>query len=172
MSMRRYLAVPVLLALAACSSVASSPTPAAVTPSTAASASTSESAAASESSAASSGEASEIETEDSKLGTILVDADGNTIYFFDNDEKGVSNCTGDCLTNWPPVAVDGTPEAGDGVDATLGTLDHPGGQPQLTVNGFPAYYFAGDSAAGDTNGQGVGGIWFVFGSDGEPIRNS
>ncbi len=107
---------------------------------------------------------------DSDLGQILTDADGNVIYYFANDEEGVSNCEGDCLSNWPPVAVDGSPTAGDGVSAQLGTVDGNDGSTQLTVNGYPAYYFAGDQAAGDTNGQGVGGIWWVFGADGEPIE--
>jgi predicted lipoprotein with Yx(FWY)xxD motif len=107
---------------------------------------------------------------DSDLGQILTDADGNVIYYFANDEEGVSNCEGDCLSNWPPVTVDGSPTAGDGVSAQLGTVDGNDGSTQLTVNGYPAYYFAGDQAAGDTNGQGVGGIWWVFGADEEPIE--
>lgn len=108
---------------------------------------------------------------DSDLGQILTDADGNVIYYFANDEEGVSNCEGDCLSNWPPVPVSGDRSAGDGVSAELGTIDGNDGSTQLTVNGYPAYYFAGDQAAGDTNGQGVGGIWWVFGADGEPIES-
>ena len=106
----------------------------------------------------------------SDLGDILTDADGMTIYYFANDTEGVSNCDEDCLANWPPVVVDGEPTAGDGVDAELGTIDVDG-ETWLTVNGFPAYYFAGDAAAGDTNGQGVGDVWWVFGADGEPIES-
>ena len=106
----------------------------------------------------------------SDLGDILTDADGMTIYYFANDTEGVSNCDADCLANWPPVVVDGEPTAGDGVDADLGTIDVDG-ETRLTVNGFPAYYFAGDQAAGDVNGQGVGDVWWVFGSDGEPIES-
>jgi predicted lipoprotein with Yx(FWY)xxD motif len=107
---------------------------------------------------------------ESDLGQILTDADGNTIYFFANDEEGTSNCEDDCLANWPPVEVD-SPTGGDGVSAELGTSERSDGTSQLTVNGYPAYYFAGDQEAGDTNGQGVGGIWWVFGSDGEPIES-
>lgn len=107
---------------------------------------------------------------DSDLGEILTDAEGNTIYYFANDSEDTSTCAGDCLANWPPVPAEGTPTAGDGVDAELGTTEATDGTTMLTVNGFPAYYFAGDSAAGDTNGQGVGGVWFVFGADGEPIE--
>lgn len=107
---------------------------------------------------------------DSDLGQILTDAEGMVIYYFANDSEGTSNCEGDCLANWPPVAVDGEPTAGDGVGAELGTIEGNDGTTQLTINGFPAYYFVGDSAAGDTNGQGVGEVWWVFGADGEPIE--
>lgn len=107
---------------------------------------------------------------DSDLGEILTDAEGNVIYFFANDTEGTSTCADDCLANWPPVPADGTPTAGDGVTAELGTTDATDGTTMLTVNGFPAYYFAGDQAPGDTNGQGVGDVWWVFGADGEPIE--
>ena len=142
-------------------------------------AASSEAAAAASSAAAAPSEAAESEAAsgdatvlvaDSDLGEILTDAEGNTIYFFANDTEGTSNCEGDCLENWPPVTVDGEPTAGEGVDAELGTTEGTDGSTQLTVNEFPAYYFAGDSAAGDTNGQGVGDVWWVFGADGEPIE--
>ena len=107
---------------------------------------------------------------ESDLGQILTDADGMVIYFFANDTEGTSNCEGDCLENWPPVAMEGEPTAGEGVEAELGTISGNDGSTQLTVNGFPAYYFAGDQAPGDTNGQGVGEVWWVFGADGEPIE--
>jgi predicted lipoprotein with Yx(FWY)xxD motif len=106
----------------------------------------------------------------SDLGDILTDADGMTIYYFANDTEGTSNCDEDCLANWPPVVVDGEPTAGDSVSAELGTIEVDG-ETWLTVNGFPAYYFAGDAAAGDVNGQGVGDVWWVFGPDGEPIES-
>ena len=110
-------------------------------------------------------------TADSDLGTILTDAAGKTIYFFANDTEGTSNCEGDCLANWPPVEAEDSPAAGEGVTAELGTIERSDGTRQLTVNGFPAYYFAADAAAGDVNGQGVGGVWWVFGADGEHIES-
>jgi predicted lipoprotein with Yx(FWY)xxD motif len=107
---------------------------------------------------------------ESDFGQILTDADGNVIYYFANDSDGTSTCAGDCFANWPPVPVEGSPTAGDGVTAELGTTEATDGTTMLTVNGFPAYYFAGDAAPGDTNGQGVGDVWWVFGPDGEPIE--
>ena len=158
-----------ILVLGACSSTSSSPsaTEQASTPSAAASESAEPSTAAESQPAT--GEASVL-VADSDFGQILTDADGNTIYFFANDEEGVSNCNADCLANWPPVEASGSPTAGDGVTAELGTIDRDYGTTQLTVNGFPAYFFAGDQAAGDTNGQGVSDVWWVFGADGEPIE--
>ena len=108
---------------------------------------------------------------DSDLGEILTDADGNVIYYFANDSDGTSTCADECLENWPPVPAEGSPTAGEGVTAELGTTEATDGTTMLTVNGFPAYYFAGDQAAGDTNGQGVGDVWWVFGADGEPIES-
>lgn len=169
-----------VLLLAACTASPAATTPAAApsvaAPTTAATPSPlpSESAAPSAGGSASGGSASagdSIAVADSDLGQILTDADGNVVYFFANDEEGVSSCEGECLTNWPPVEASGTPAAGDGVTAELGTFDRADGTSQLTVNGYPAYYFAGDSAPGDTNGQGVGDVWWVFGADGEPIES-
>ena len=94
-----------------------------------------------------------------------------TIYYFANDTEGVSNCADDCLANWPAVEASDASTAGDGVTAELGTITRDDGTTQLTINGFPAYYFAADAAAGDTNGQGVGEVWWVFGADGEPIES-
>jgi predicted lipoprotein with Yx(FWY)xxD motif len=157
-----------ILVLAACSAGAST-TPAAATPTSAAS-SAAAAASASESAAPSAGAAvGEIDAEDSSLGKILVDDQGMTIYFFSTDSENKSSCTGDCLANWPPVVADTTPEAGGDVTATLGTFMRDDGTSQLTVNGFPAYYFAGDSKAGDTNGQGLFIKWYVVGADGNAI---
>ncbi len=95
-----------------------------------------------------------------KIGTILVDAQGMTLYRFSKDTQGVSNCTGTCAALWPPATVSGTPSAGIGVTGTLGTITRssPSGT-QLTCNGYPLYTFSGDKAAGDTNGQGYLHLW-------------
>jgi predicted lipoprotein with Yx(FWY)xxD motif len=174
---RLALTLPIVLALAACATesgtttsaeptVTPSATEAAASPTTSASASPSETPEATEEP---SGEANVLAAS-SDFGEILTDADGMTMYFFANDTEGVSTCEGECLANWPAVEVDGEPEAGEGVEAELGTIERSDGTVQLTVNGFPAYLFAGDAEAGDTNGQGVSGVWWVFGADGEPIE--
>ena len=109
----------------------------------------------------------------SSLGSIVVDGSGKVVYQFDADTKGSgkSSCTGSCLTSWPPVhAGAGTPKL-TGVTGAVATITGTDGQPQLTLNGWPLYYFAGDAAAGDTKGQGVGGKWWVLTPAGEPVHS-
>jgi predicted lipoprotein with Yx(FWY)xxD motif len=122
---------------------------------------------------AASGDAT-VQVAESDLGEILVDAEGMTLYIFTNDTQGTSNCSGDCLANWPPLTVDEgeEPTGGDDVTAELGTITRDDGSLQVTVNGLPLYYFAADQAAGDVNGQNVGGVWFVVGPDGEMIEGT
>jgi predicted lipoprotein with Yx(FWY)xxD motif len=109
-----------------------------------------------------------VETADSALGTILVDDAGLTLYLFMNDTDGTSTCYDDCEANWPPLTVDGEPTAGEGADASLlGTTERDDGSTQVTYAGQPLYRFAGDQAAGDVNGQGVGDVWFAVTPEGE-----
>ena len=109
-------------------------------------------------------------TADTSLGTIVVDDAGMTVYEFDSDTQnsGVSSCTGACLTTWPPVNADTIP-ALDGVTGAVATITATDGSTQVTLNGWPLYYFSGDAAPGDTNGQGVEDIWWVLTPDGTPI---
>lgn len=109
-------------------------------------------------------------TSNSDFGDILTDSEGMTLYIFDRDTEGVSNCSGGCLNAWPPLIVDETPAAGDGVTADIGTITLANGAKQTTINGFPAYYFQSDTAVGDTAGNGVGNNWWVFSADGRPQR--
>lgn len=108
---------------------------------------------------------------ESSLGTIVVDGEGMTVYMFDNDTQGTatSACTGQCLANWPIVTTDSATPAVDGVTGEVATIDSPDGKKQITLNGWPLYYFAGDSAAGDTAGQGVNDVWWVLSPAGEKI---
>ena len=111
-------------------------------------------------------------TADSSLGTIVVDGTGMTVYVFDHDTQGTTSsaCTGGCAAAWPAVHGDATTTL-DGVTGDLGSITGPDGQPQVTLNGWPLYYYAGDKAAGDVNGQASGGIWWVVGTDGVKITN-
>ncbi len=103
------------------------------------------------------------------LGKILVAANGKTLYAFDPDgtDTSASQCTGGCSSLWPPlVSKRGKVVAGKGLDATKLTV---GGAKQIAYNGHLLYFYAPDAAAGDTGGQGVGGVWHVVGADGNTI---
>lgn len=106
------------------------------------------------------------------LGDVLVDADGLTLYMYDNDTQGSdSTCYDQCASAWPPLLTEGDPVPGDGLDAAmLGTAERTDGTTQVTYGGWPLYYWAQDATAGDVNGQGVNGVWWVLGADGQPIH--
>ena len=104
------------------------------------------------------------------LGEVLVDGEGRVLYLLTGDKQGESTCYDDCATNWPPL--EGPAEAGDGADASLlGDTEREDGTVQVTYNKWPVYYFAGDSNPGDTNGQGVGDVWFVLDASGNAIKS-
>lgn len=105
----------------------------------------------------------------SDLGDILVDADGMTLYQFDNDSQGTSACTGDCLGSWPPLLAQ-DPVAGDGVAGELATFERADtGEIQVMVNGAPLYHWAGDAEPGDVSGHGVGEVWWAVTPAGEAV---
>jgi predicted lipoprotein with Yx(FWY)xxD motif len=90
-------------------------------------------------------------------GTVLVAANGMTVYAFSKDVKdsGTSACTAGCITKWPAltVAAGGSPIAGDGVTGKLATITRTDdGTLQVTYNGMPLYFFSGDPPPGDSNG--------------------
>ena len=167
-STRVLAAGVILLVAAACSSgggatnapatVAPSAAPASVAPSTAPSETPS-----SEPSAA--GEVYTLTiVKDAKLGDFLAGEDGNTLYTFTPDAApNKSTCNGECATNWPPLVLEGdeTAVGATGVSGTIATFARDDGSMQVSYNGKPVYYFAGDKAAGDTNGQGLADKWFV-----------
>ena len=101
------------------------------------------------------------------VGTHIVDKDGRTLYFFSNDVNGgLSNCTGGCLTSFPIFNADSaTTTFSNGLSAAdFKTITLTSGAKQTTYKGWPLYYFAQSGvpeAAGQTNGEGVGNIWFV-----------
>ncbi len=110
-----------------------------------------------------------LEATTSDLGTFITGADGRTAYYFTVDTApGVSACADDCLAAWPPVTFEegGSVAAGEGVPGVISVIAATDGSPQVTYDGRPLYYFAGDQAAGDTNGQGVSSVWWVATVDG------
>jgi predicted lipoprotein with Yx(FWY)xxD motif len=107
----------------------------------------------------------------SPLGTILVDQDGKTLYLFEADSMNKSNCSGGCLTLWPAVMANGKATAGNGVSA--GMIGTATGSSQVTYAGHPLYWFSGDTAAGDTNGEGLtdfGGAWYAVSPVGKSVE--
>lgn len=95
------------------------------------------------------------------IGSFLADTKGMTLYWFKNDTKGVSACSGECVAKWPLYYRESV-AAKDGLKAEdFGTITREDGQKQTTYKGMPLYYFIGDKATGDTNGNGVKDVWFV-----------
>lgn len=109
-----------------------------------------------------------------KLGQILVDRAGMTVYLFEADTGSVSTCYTSCPQIWPPVATTEAPQAASGAKATLlGTTKRTDGKAQVTYAGHPLYYFVNDKKAGDTTGQGVNGfgaLWWVLSPTGAAIH--
>lgn len=108
-----------------------------------------------------------------KLGTILVDGKGRTLYLFLADKSTTSTCQGACATAWPPLLTPGSPKTGKGAKANLlNTSKRSGGKKQVTYHGHPLYYYAGDSKPGQTTGQGLnqfGALWYVVDPAGNKV---
>ena len=96
-----------------------------------------------------------------KLGKVLVDKQGRTLYLLTKDTATKSNCSGTCAQAWPPLTVTGTPSAGPGVIGTLTTIKRADGTIQIVINGHPLYTFAADTTSGDTSGQEVAHVWYA-----------
>jgi len=164
------VAAGLALLAAACSSstptASSAPaTSAATSASTSVPGSSTSAPAASATASAAAAAAVELRTESTKLGAVLADKKGKTVYWFAKDTSAASACTGACATAWPPVL--GMPEAASGSSLTgkFGTIRRSDGTVQATYNGHPLYTFEGDTAAGQANGNGViafGAAWSVI----------
>lgn len=109
----------------------------------------------------------------SQYGAILTDALGRTIYGFANDANGngKSTCYQQCAQAWPPVIAQSPPQAGQGLNpALLTAAPRQDGRMQVMYGKWPLYYFSGDQQAGQTNGQGSKGVWFVVGANGKLVK--
>jgi predicted lipoprotein with Yx(FWY)xxD motif len=115
-----------------------------------------------------------VSTRQTKLGRILVDASGRTLYLFEKDTGATSSCNGACASIWPPLTA-GKAKAGTGVTAAeLGTAKRSDGKTEITYAGHPLYTYAGDQKPGDVAGQGLdqfGAEWYVLAPDGHKIDN-
>src|SRR5437868_3521061 len=156
MRLVRILSLAFVVVLAACGSSGSK---------TKTTATTTGSSSATTAAAASGGSISAAET---SLGMVLVNSEGRTLYHFTKDSATSIACVDKCTSTWPPVTVPSgqKPQAGTGVTATLTVVMRPDGTQQAAANGQPLYIYAGDTKAGDTNGQGIGGFWFAVTASG------
>src|SRR5262249_6879762 len=112
-------------------------------------------------------------TRHGKIGTFLVDSKGKTLYLFQKDTSSKSRCSGTCADDWPPLLTSGNPKGVSGVRKTLlGVTKRADGTTQVTYNRHPLYYYAADTKAGDTGGQGVsafGARWYAVNSAGKRV---
>ena len=123
----------------------------------------------------SSGGKASVKLASTELGKVIVDAKGRTLYLFEADKGPMSACSGACASVWPPLTTSGKPSAGEGVTASkLGTTKRSDGATEVTYNGHPLYTYAGDSAPGQTSGQGLddyGAEWYALSAGGSKIDN-
>ncbi|MGB2875921.1 MAG: hypothetical protein WBB76_10670 [Gaiellaceae bacterium] len=108
-----------------------------------------------------------------KLGPVLVNAKGHTLYLFKKDKNGKSSCNGSCATFWPPLLRHGKLTAGSGVKASLlGTTKRSNGSLQVTYNKQPLYTYTVDKKAGQTHGEGIlafGAKWYAVSAKGRAV---
>lgn len=105
------------------------------------------------------------------LGTVLVTAEGMTIYDFHKDMGGTSSCYGACAGTWPPLLTEGEPQVeGDAQAGMLGTTKRKDGTVQVTYNGWPLYTYVGDRKPGEANGNDIdqfGAEWYALQPNGQ-----
>jgi predicted lipoprotein with Yx(FWY)xxD motif len=115
-----------------------------------------------------------IKVQSTKLGDVLADAQGRTLYLFEKDTSATSTCTGGCVAAWPPEITRGTPKAEAGASAAmLAEHSRSGGLTQVVYNGHPLYRYSGDTKAGETAGQGLkqfGAEWYVVSPSGSKVE--
>jgi predicted lipoprotein with Yx(FWY)xxD motif len=106
-----------------------------------------------------------------KLGRIIVDSQGFTLYDFHKDKGKTSACYGACAKVWPPLITAGSPQAGEGAMASkLGTTRRKDGTTQVTYGGHPLYTYAADAKPGEAKGNDIdsfGAEWYALQPSGE-----
>jgi predicted lipoprotein with Yx(FWY)xxD motif len=95
---------------------------------------------------------------------VLAGRKGLTLYYYTDDKpgSGKSVCTGACAKAWPPLTAPVKAPAGAKMPGPIGMITRAGGVKQVTINGYPVYYYAGDMAPGQAKGNGEGGVWHVI----------
>jgi predicted lipoprotein with Yx(FWY)xxD motif len=172
----RWLAAPVLAAvavvgIAACGS-SNSPSPASTsTTNPPASSGTNTGSTSSNTNPSATG----IKTATTSVGTVLVDAQGYTLYWFANDTSTASKCSGSCATFWSPVVGTPTLAAGVSLSGPLGTIKRANGQLQATYMGHPLYTYTSDKSAGQVTGNDLTdsfGLWWAMTPSGSTVKAS
>jgi predicted lipoprotein with Yx(FWY)xxD motif len=106
-----------------------------------------------------------------KVGPVLVDSEGFTVYDFHKDKGTTSSCYGGCAKVWPPVTTEGAPKTGEGAtSAKLGTTKRSDGTVQVTYAGHPLYTYVADKKPGEVNGNdfsSFGAQWYALKANGE-----
>jgi predicted lipoprotein with Yx(FWY)xxD motif len=104
--------------------------------------------------------------DNANTGKYLADANGMALYYYTKDQAGKSNCSGQCLVNWPAFSATDfeVPEGFNKSD--FGTIKREdNGVEQVTYKGYPLYYWIKDKAKGDVTGQGVGNVWYIINTE-------
>jgi predicted lipoprotein with Yx(FWY)xxD motif len=112
-------------------------------------------------------QADTVKTANTALGTIIVDAQGKTLYYFANDiaANGTSACNGQCASIWPPFSAPAIQVSAPLDPADFGVITRADGTRQTTYYGWPLYYYSGDKTPGELNGENFLNIWFVVKPD-------
>ena len=105
-----------------------------------------------------------LKVERTSAGTVLAGSKGLTLYYYAEDKpgSGKSACTGGCATAWPPLTAPVKAPAGAKMPGPIGMITRAGGAKQVTINGYPIYYYAEDMAPGQAKGNGAEGSWHVI----------
>ncbi|HEY8838363.1 MAG TPA: hypothetical protein VIO16_11945, partial [Dehalococcoidia bacterium] len=111
-----------------------------------------------------------------KLGMVLVNGQGRTLYMFVPDKRNKVTCVRSCAAVWPPVKLSKGQKAlasGQAKSSLLGSDPNPAGGRVVTYAGWPLYTYVADTSPGTAKGQALnlnGGLWYVLAPSGKLIR--